>query len=142
MQVMLDSELAEIYQVETKVFNQAVKRNKERFPESFRFQLTEAEYSFLRSQFSTLNDATGLTSQIATSSSQDSLRSQTVTLENGRGKHRKYLPYVFTEQGVAMLSAVLKSETAIQTSIQIINAFVSMRQFFAHNANLFKRLSA
>jgi hypothetical protein len=105
MQVMLDSELAEIYQVETKVFNQAVKRNKERFPESFRFQLTEAEYAFLRSQFSTLNDATDLTSQIATSSSQDSLRSQTVTLENGRGKHRKYLPYVFTEQGVAMLSA-------------------------------------
>jgi hypothetical protein len=140
MQVMLDSELAEIYQVETKVFNQAVKRNKERFPESFRFQLTEAEYAFLRSQFSTLNDATDLTSQIATSSSQDSLRSQTVTLENGRGKHRKYLPYVFTEQGVAMLSAVLKSETAIQTSIQIINAFVSMRQFFAHNANLFNRL--
>jgi hypothetical protein len=140
MQVMLDSELAEIYQVETKVFNQAVKRNKERFPESFRFQLTEAEYSFLRSQFSTLNDATDLTSQIATSSSQDSLRSQTVTLKNGRGKHRKYLPYVFTEQGVAMLSAVLKSETAIQTSIQIINAFVSMRQFFAHNANLFNRL--
>lgn len=140
MQVMLDSELAEIYQVETKVFNQAVKRNKERFPESFRFQLTEAEYSFLRSQFSTLNDATDLRSQIATSSSQDSLRSQTVTLENGRGKHRKYLPYVFTEQGVAMLSAVLNSETAIQTSIQIINAFVSMRQFFAHNANLFNRL--
>jgi hypothetical protein len=139
MQVMLDSELAEIYQVETKVFNQAVKRNKERFPESFRFQLTEAEYSFLRSQFSTLNDATDLRSQIATSSSQDSLRSQTVTLENGRGKHRKYLPYVFTEQGVAMLSAVLNSETAIQTSIQIINAFVSMRQFFAHNANLFNR---
>ncbi len=140
MQVMLDSELAEIYQVETKVFNQAVKRNKERFPESFRFQLTEAEYSFLRSQFSTLNDATDLRSQIATSSSQDSLRSQTVTLENGRGKHRKYLPYVFTEQGVAMLSAVLNSQTAIQTSIQIINAFVSMRQFFAHNANLFNRL--
>ncbi|HHF7398734.1 TPA: ORF6N domain-containing protein [Legionella anisa] len=91
-QVMLDSELAEIYGIETKVFNQAVKRNEERFPESFRFQLTTDEYKSLRSQF--------------------------VTLENlSRGQHRKYMPYVFTEQGVAMLSAVLRSKTAIEVSV-------------------------
>jgi len=96
--VMIDSDIAEMYDVETKVLNQAVKRNIARFPDSFRFQLTEEE---------TIN-----------------LRSQSVTLESQRGKHRKYLPYVFTEQGVSMLSAVLRSDTAIQVSIRIMNAFV------------------
>lgn len=106
LQVMLDSELAEIYGIETKVFNQAVKRNEGRFPESFRFQLTTDEYQ--------------------------GLRSQTVTLNNlSRGQHRKYMPYVFTEQGVAMLSAVLRSKTAIEVSIQIMDSFVEMRKFFA-----------
>ena len=81
--VMLDSDLAELYGVEVRVLNQAVKRNKERFPDEFMFQLTKEEYESLRSQF--------------------------VILVNGHGKHRKYLPYVFTEQGVAMLSAVLKN---------------------------------
>lgn len=113
-QVMIDSHLAEMYNVETKVFNQAVRRNIERFPASFRFQLTENEWSSLRSQF--------------------------VTLEKGPGQHRKYLPFVFTEQGVAMLSAILRSETAIMVSIQIMNAFVEMRKLVLKNVDLFHRL--
>ena len=114
-QVLLDSDLAALYKVDTKVFNQAVKRNIERFPAEFRFQLTQEEY--------------------------DSLRSQIVTSKKGRGG-RRYMPYVFTEQGVAMLSAVLRSDTAIQVSIQIINAFVEMRRFIASNAALFERIYA
>ena len=115
VQVMLDEDLAKLYNVETKVFNQAVKRNSERFPDNFRFLLTLNEYENLRSQF--------------------------VTLETARGKHRKYLPYAFTEQGVSMLSAVLKSDTAIQTSIQIINSFVKMRRFLFDNASVFQRFT-
>ena len=108
IQVMLDEDLAVLYGVETKVFNQAVKRNIERFPEKFRFQLTQEEYDNLRFQS-------------GTSSLGSSLRSQIVTLESQRGKHRKYLPYVFTEQGVSMLSAVLRSETAVEVSIKFIS---------------------
>ena len=115
VQVMLDEDLAKLYKVETKVFNQAVKRNSERFPDNFRFLLTQNEYESLRSQF--------------------------VTLETARGKHRKYLPYAFTEQGVSMLSAVLKSDTAIHTSIQIINSFVKMRRFLFDNASVFQRFT-
>jgi len=126
-QVMIDRDLAELYSVETKVLNQAVKRNNNRFPEIFRFQLTEDEMKLLRSQ-------------IVTGSSEKSLRSQTVTLETGRGKHRKYLPYVFTEQGVAMLSAVLRSDTAVKVSIQIMQAFVEMKKFISANADVFFRL--
>lgn len=115
-QVMIDSDLAHLYGVETRVFNQAVSRNIDRFPENFRFQLRKSEY--------------------------ESLRSQIVTLKTnqGRGMHRKYLPYVFTEQGVSMLSAVLKSKTAVETSIKIINSFVNMRKFISTNASLFQRL--
>jgi hypothetical protein len=125
--VKLDTELASIYGVETKRLNEQVKRNQERFPESFMFQLTNEEYESSRSQIATLDNLeVNLRSQIATSS----------------GKHggKRYLPYVFTEQGVAMLSAVLKSQTAIQTSIQIMNAFVAMRQFLTNNAAVFQRL--
>lgn len=111
LQVMLDSDLAELYQVETKILNKAVSRNIERFPESFRFQLAQNEFEDLRFQFGTSN----------------------------RGG-RRYLPYAFTEQGVSMLSAVLRSDTAIKTSIQIINSFVKMRQFFSQNTDMFKRL--
>ncbi|XPV70185.1 MAG: ORF6N domain-containing protein [Halarcobacter sp.] len=124
VQVMLDSDLAKLYDVESKRLNEQVKRNIARFPQQFRFQLTEKEYQNLRSQF-------------AASSSNDSLRSQSVTLNHGG---RRYLPYVFTEQGVSMLSAVLKSDKAIQTSIHIINSFVKMRQFLSHNGDIFKRL--
>lgn len=129
VQVMVDSDLAKVYDVEIRRLNEQVKRNIERFPESFRFQLTEEEFENLRSQ-------------IATSSSTEPLRSQIATLETGRGKHRKYLPYVFTEQGVSMLSAVLRSDTAVKVSIQIINAFVEMRKFIQHNASVFARLDS
>ena len=134
-QVMIDRDLAELYGVETKVINQAVKRNIERFPEEFRFQLTKEEYDFLRSQSVTSKeDADSLRSQIVTLKNQkDVLRSQFATSktedDNQRGKHAKYLPYVFTEQGVAMLSAVLHSETAIQVSIRIMDAFVQLRHY-------------
>ena len=124
-QVMIDRDLADLYSVETKAINQAVKRNIERFPEEFRFQLTKDEYDFLRSQIATLKE------------DEKVLRSQSVTLENDasgqRGKHAKYLPYVFTEQGVAMLSAVLHSETAIQVSIKIMNAFVQLRHYVSEH---------
>ena len=116
-QVMIDSDLAMLYQVETKRLNEAVKRNIARFPEEFRFQLTAEETESLRSQFATLNK------------------------NDGRGKHRKYLPYVFTEQGIAMLSAVLRSDVAIQVSISIMKSFVEMRRFIANNALLFERIS-
>ena len=112
-QVMLDSDLAILYQVETKVFNQAVSRNIERFPESFRFQLTKEEYDSLRSQF---------------------------VISNGRGG-RKYRPYVFTEQGIAMLSSVLRSDVAVQVSIKIMNTFVEMRHFISNNSLLFEKVS-
>lgn len=125
-QVMVDSDLAEYYGVETKVLNQAMKRNIERFPKEFCFQLTKEEYDSLRSQNVTLEKS--------------SLRSQNATLESKRGKHKKYLPYVFTEQGVAMLSAVLKSETAVKMSVRIMNAFVGMRRFLVKNADVFRRI--
>ncbi len=134
-QVMVDRDLAELYGVETKVINQAVKRNIERFPEEFRFQLTAEEYEFLRSQSATSKEKDeSLRSQIVTLENEKTiLRSQFATLKNEnedlRGKHSKYLPYVFTEQGVAMLSAVLHSETAVQVSIRIMNAFVQLRHY-------------
>ncbi len=214
--VMLDSDLAKLYGVETKRINEAVKRNISRFPEWFMFQLTYTEWENLRfqigtsinerenasrSQIATLNDMKNveqenLRSQIVTSSendnkpenalrfqigtldskSSDSLRSQIVTLEkkineqekdsrsqfvtlnekkdfkeeflrsqiatleNQKGKHRKFLPFAFTEQGVAMLSAVLKSDTAVKVSIQIMAAFVALRKLHYQSAGLYQRL--
>lgn len=113
-QVLLDNDLADLYGVETKVLNQAVKRNIQRFPEEFRFQLTKEEFQILRSQIAASEEGSG---------------------------GRRYMPYAFTEQGVAMLSAVLRSDTAIQMSIQIMKAFVEMRHFIANNAALFERIS-
>ena len=112
---MLDSDLAILYQVETRVFNQAVKRNSNRFPERFRFQLTEEEYKNLRSQFVTSSE------------------------ENTHGG-RRYMPYAFTEQGIAMLSTVLKSDIAVDVSIKIMDTFVRMRNFFISNEDMFSRL--
>ena len=112
--VMIDRDLAELYGVETKRLNEQVRRNIERFPSNFMFQLNENEFEFLRSQIAT---------------------SKTET----RGG-RQYLPYVFTEQGVAMLSAVLKSDTAVQTSILIMEAFVALRRFAQTNSQIFQRL--
>ncbi len=136
LQVMLDRDLAELYEVETKVFNQAVKRNENRFPDDFRFQLTEAEYQNVRSRFVTSREV----SQNVIPSEQNSLRSQSVTLESKRGKHTKYLPYAFTEQGVSMLSAVLKSDIAVDISVKIIRSFATMRKFISSNALIFQRL--
>jgi len=127
VQVMLDNDLAEFYGVEVKRLNEQVKRNIERFPEEFMFQLSAEEYNLLRTQNATLEKW-------------DSLRSQNATIEGRRGQHSKYLPYAFTEQGVAMLSAVLRSETAVKMSIQIINTFVAMRRFIGSNALVFQRL--
>ncbi|MGO1647826.1 MAG: ORF6N domain-containing protein [Sphingobacterium sp.] len=112
-QVMLDSDLAVLYQVETKNLNKAVKRNIDRFPEKFCFQLTVEEVDFLRFQFGTSNV--------------------------GRGG-RRYLPYVFGEQGIAMLSTVLRSDVAVKVSIEIMDAFVEMRRMLISNASLFHRL--
>ena len=118
-QVMIDSDLALLYNVETKRLNESVKRNAKRFPESFCFQLTEDEYVDLRSQCATSNT------------------------ENASSKGgRRYLPYAFTEQGIAMLSAVLRSDEAIQVSVNIMNAFVKMRRFLAENAVMFDKLNS
>ena len=111
---MLDFDLAELYGGETKVLNQAVKRNTDRFPADFMVQITRDEYNFLRSQI--------------------------VTLETGRGKYAKYLPYAFTEQGVSMLSSVLNSSKAIQVNIQIIRAFVFMREYALSHKDLTTKL--
>lgn len=112
-QVMLDSNLAELYQTETKALNRAVKRNIDRFPDEFMFQMTDEEWMNLKYQLGTSNSEHG---------------------------GRRTLPYVFTEQGVAMLSAVLRSEIAVKVSIQIMNAFISMRKFINTNAQIFHRL--
>lgn len=106
--VMLDSDLAELYGTQTKVLKQAVKRNIERFPQHYMFELTEKENEVLKSQFAT----------------------------SKRGEHSKYLPYVFTEHGVLQLSNVLKSKRAIEVSIKIINVFVQLREILANNTEL------
>jgi hypothetical protein len=121
--VMLDSDLAEIYGVETKVFNQAVKRNVHRFPSPFRFQLTSEEWMVLRSQIVTLEKT--------------DLKSQNVTSSWGG---RRTNPYVFTEHGAIMLASVLKSDTAVQASIRIVQAFVEMRKYISANSQLFLRM--
>ena len=126
-QVMLDRDLARLYGVETKRLNEQVKRNIERFPEDFMFQLTREEAESSRSQFATLNEDGELS------------RSQFATL-NGRGHNIKHLPYAFTENGIAMLSGVLRSQQAININIQIMRAFNTMRHFIATNAQVFQRL--
>ncbi len=115
-QVMLDSDVAHLYHCETKYVNRVVKRNINRFPEEFCFQLNENEFNSLRCQIVTLN-------------------------ENGRGQHRKYLPYVFTEQGIAMLSALLTSSIAVIVSVNIMKAFIEMRKFLLANGQIFERLT-
>lgn len=128
--VMFDRDLAKMFGVETKVLNQAVKRNLDRFPDSFRFILTREE-------------ATQVALQKVEQKDNQRSRSQNVTLKEGtqkRGQNIKHLPYAFTEQGVAMLSAVLKSETAIRVSIQIIKAFVDLRKMVIGHAGLLQRI--
>lgn len=130
-QVMLDSDVARLYHYETKYINLAVRRNKERFPENFCFQLSEDEVENMWSQIATALEKTeSLRLQIATSS-----------LKKDKYGGRRYLPHVFTEQGIAMLSGLLKNNIAIQVSINIMNAFVEMRKFILNNGQIFERLT-
>lgn len=115
---MLDFDLARLYHVETKALKQAVRRNLDRFPPDFMFELSNDEYNLLKTN----------------------IRSQIVTLENGRGHHSKYPPFAFTELGVAMLSSVLKSETAIQANISIMRAFVQVREYLLTTSSLTSEL--
>jgi len=120
--VMLDEDLAALYEVETKELNRAVKRNIERFPDDFMFQLTADEFANLRFQFGT-----------------SSLKSQ---IDTSRWGGRRYPPYAFTEQGVSMLSSVLRSSRAIQVNIAIMRTFVQLRQMLSSNAELSRKLVA
>lgn len=116
LKVMLDFDLAELYEVETKALNQAAKRNTERFPKDFMFHLVKEEWDFLRSQI--------------------------VTLEaGGRGRYPKYLPFAFTEHGVTMLASVLRSEKAIKMNIAIVRAFISLRQFAINYKDLAEQIN-
>ena len=114
--VIMDRDLSELYGVLPKVLNQAIKRNYSRFPEDFMFELTKKEVDSLRSQIVTLNDG------------------------SARGKHSKYLPYAFTEQGVAMLSSVLNSDRAVQVNIQIIRVYTKMRKFLSTHKDILLKL--
>lgn len=116
-QVMLDSDVARLFEYATKDLNRNVKNNIERFPEYYCFQLTNEEYKSLRCKNFTLN-------------------------ENGRGQHRKYLPYVFTEYGITMLAGLLKSEVAVNVSIRIVNTFIEMRKILSSNNQIFERLTS
>ena len=115
-QVMLDSDVAKLFNYATKDLNRNVRNNIERFPEYYCFRLTEDEYKSLRCKNFTLN-------------------------KNGRGEHRKYLPYVFTEYGITMLAGLLKSEIAVNISIKIVNTFIEMRKFLNSNGQVFERLT-
>ena len=137
--VMLDSDLAELYGVPTGVLNQAVKRNNDRFPKDFMFQLTENECEILRSQFATSSLDNINNFPVKASNNANRSISQFVISNTGRGG-RKKLPFVFTEQGIAMLSGVLKSKRAILINIYIMRAFISMRQLIHKNADLFVRV--
>jgi len=125
--VMLDRDLADLYEIETKSLNLAVRRNIKRFPPDFMFQLTKEEYDSLRFQIETLE-------------TNNPLRSQIATLKTGRGQHSKYLPYAFTEQGVAMLSGVLNSDKAINMNIAIMRAFVEIRKILLMQNDLKEQL--
>lgn len=113
--VMLDSDLAALYGVTTKRLNEQVRRNLKRFPADFMYQLSQEEF--------------------------ESLRSHSATLKAGRGKHRKYLPYAFTEQGIAMLSSILNSDRAIDVNIQIMRAFVKLREMMSSHKDLTRKLT-
>ena len=115
-QVMLDSDVANLFNYKTKDLNRNVRNNKKRFPEYYCFQITQDEYN--------------------------SLRGKNFTLEkNGKGQHRKYLPYAFTEYGITMLAGVLKSQAAVDVSIRIVNAFIEMRKILISNGQVFERLT-
>lgn len=135
-QVMIDNDVARLYHYTTKNINKAVKRNIERFPEEFCFQLTENEFQTLRFQIGTSkqNESQNLRFQIETSK-------QSSEINNNLRGGRRYLPYVFTEQGIAMLAGVLKNDIAVKVSLNIINSFIEMRKFIASNGQVFERLT-
>lgn len=140
---MLDRDLAELYEVETKTLNQAVKRNISRFPDDFMFQLTHAEDEFSRSQFVTLNEEeNNLKSQFVTSRSKSPEDKPNLKFQFGTSSYggRRKLPYAFTEQGVAMLSSVLRSETAILVNIQIMRTFTKLRELLSSNKELLEKV--
>lgn len=126
--VMLDRDLTTLYETETKALNLAVKRNIKRFPKDFMFQLTQEEVESVRFQIETLEK------------NDHSLRLQNETLNKGRGQHSKYLPYAFTEQGVAMLSGILNSDKAINMNIAIMRAFVEIRRIALQKGDLVVQL--
>ena len=138
-QVILDRDLARLYGVETRVLNQAVQRNIDRFPADFMFQLSKEEFENWKSQFAISNKDEFSRSQIVTSNVNSINLTSQIVISNGRGGQR-YLPYAFTENGIAMLSSVLRSPIAIATNIQIMRAFTAMRRFIAANAQVFQRL--
>ena len=141
-QVMLDADLAMLYGVETKRLNEQVKRNINRFPEDFMFQLTQEESVNLRLQIVTSNEVlNSLRSQFATLNKNDkSSRLQIATSKNGRGQHKKYLPYAFTRNGIAMLSSVLRSETAVGVNIRIMRAFTMIPHLVNYSTQLVQRI--
>jgi len=136
---MLDRDLAALYETETKALNLAVKRNIKRFPADFMFQLTKGEFEEIRSQVETL-EKDGLRLQSETLKKGESLRLQNETLKGGRGRHTKYMPYAFTEQGVAMLSGILNSDKAINMNIAIMRAFVEIRRIVLQQSDLKEQL--
>lgn len=128
---MLDSDLAAVYGVTTKRLNEQFRRNRKRFPRDFAFQVTAEEFESLRSQFATLNQSeTAMTN-----------RSQTATLKQGRGQHRKYRPWAFTEHGALQAANILRSDRAIAMSVFVIRAFIEQREKLAANAAILKRLA-
>ena len=150
-QVMLDRDLARLYGVETRVLNQAVQRNIERFPEDFMFQLSKEEFENWKSQFAISNydedmssqfattSAENMKSQITTSSGEEKWKSQ-IVISNSIKMGARKLPYAFTENGIAMLSSVLRSQQAISINIQVMRAFNAMRHFIGSQAQVFQRL--
>lgn len=130
--VMLDSDLAAIYGVETKALNRAMKRNRDRFPKDFAFQLSPKEWNALRCQIGTSSSTEGARA----------LRYQFGTLKPGRGQHRKYLPYVFTEHGAIMAANVLNSRRAVQMSVFVVRAFLKMRALLGDKRDLAQKLAS
>jgi len=137
-QVILDRDLARLYGVETRVLNQAVQRNIERFPEDFMFQLTKEEFEDWKSQFAISNYDEDMSSQFATTSA-EKWKSQ-IVISNSIKMGARKLPYAFTENGIAMLSSVLRSPMAIATNIHIMRAFNAMRHFIGSQAQVFQRM--
>ncbi len=159
--VMLDYEIAEMFEVETRTLNQAVKRNIDRFPEDFMFQLTENEWEMMRSQIATTSKRNW--SQFVTSSESSALKSQNVTLNedilisqfvtskanssqfvmsSNKNRGKAYRPYAFTEHGVTMLASVLRSEKAVKVSIAVVRAFISLKQYISDRKNISKQIAS